>query len=450
MKKIKLVWGLCLLSIVFVGCNINPKVDDPAVNNSPVGLLTGSFIDSPVKGLKFVTTSGIEGITDKNGNFTYNTGDEITFYIGEHTLGQGVTGSKTITPLEICDATNIETSTKATNLVRLLLALDTGDNAYGLTLPDNIDELINTEFNLNEILEMVDNNFETAITAVVADIKEVAIAEVVIPTYTDAIEHFEVSLELVDIINASDSSNNMFITVKVPEGRTGRVSVAYIVGTLIEGVTSYPSGTSSMIDISSSTVSLQCEIYETDYFLTLTQFSDSSKVQIGDIFCFYTEDGFKPTPESGFPLLVGSEQINLQSDLTTQGGIIESVHTTSGFIEVPQFLPNGIDFINAYSENSFMVFIDVKDINDDTVGSFSVIPVLEATTEWKPAGEKYKIKFSTSLPANLKMSSQIYLSSNEIETSEVYDLVAWHYFDGGLTSNATDYNFTGGTWDLID
>ncbi len=44
--------------------------------------LTGAFVDAPVDGIGYTTTSGITGLTQNGGQFQYQPGDQVTFTIG--------------------------------------------------------------------------------------------------------------------------------------------------------------------------------------------------------------------------------------------------------------------------------------------------------------------------------------------------------------------------------
>ena len=44
--------------------------------------LTGQFIDAPVEGLYFVSSTGVTGTTDASGTFQFKAGDTVTFKIG--------------------------------------------------------------------------------------------------------------------------------------------------------------------------------------------------------------------------------------------------------------------------------------------------------------------------------------------------------------------------------
>ena len=56
-----------------------------AATSAPVS--TGYFIDSPVQGLGYNTTSGLSGHTGPNGEFQYRVGDVVNFTMGGTTIG---------------------------------------------------------------------------------------------------------------------------------------------------------------------------------------------------------------------------------------------------------------------------------------------------------------------------------------------------------------------------
>lgn len=82
---------------------------------------TGYFIDSPVTGLYYKTSSNLQGFTDK-GAFQYNVGDVVSFFLGtdEHSyLLTQLSGQEVITP-----TLSSSTPSRSINMTRLLLSLD--------------------------------------------------------------------------------------------------------------------------------------------------------------------------------------------------------------------------------------------------------------------------------------------------------------------------------------
>ncbi len=81
MKTIK-HYLIILFSISIAACSGGGSTSSstPTAPNSTS--LTGNFVDAPLKGVQYTATpSGLSGITDANGNYTYQAGDTVTFSI---------------------------------------------------------------------------------------------------------------------------------------------------------------------------------------------------------------------------------------------------------------------------------------------------------------------------------------------------------------------------------
>ena len=106
-----------MLSTLFlIGCGGGGSSDnsDPV---DPPTTVTGQFIDGPVEGLGYTCSSGKKGFTDRNGFYTCNEGDEITFSVGPVIIGKSITITKEIiTPYTLFP----NDDTASTNFVRLL------------------------------------------------------------------------------------------------------------------------------------------------------------------------------------------------------------------------------------------------------------------------------------------------------------------------------------------
>jgi hypothetical protein len=98
---------------------------------------TGAFIDSAVEGLQYETATR-SGTTNSLGEYDYLAGETVTFSIGGIVLGSAIAGS-VVTPLSLVpDATNA-TNPMVTNIVRLLLSLDSdGDPDNGITISSEV------------------------------------------------------------------------------------------------------------------------------------------------------------------------------------------------------------------------------------------------------------------------------------------------------------------------
>jgi hypothetical protein len=117
-----------ILSILFgiMGCGGG----GPAVAKPEGTYNTGYFVDSPVEGLQYHTITWPSNITDSQGAFKYQDGEEITFSIGTVILGR-TTAKGIITPADLDSANPTTSSTQVINISRLLITLDDDGN------PDN-------------------------------------------------------------------------------------------------------------------------------------------------------------------------------------------------------------------------------------------------------------------------------------------------------------------------
>ena len=99
------------------------------------------------------------GITDANGTFLYQAGEEVSFSIGGVYLGRS-SGKKTITPVDLVPNAADETDLSVTNISRLLLSLDEDCNpANGIAIPSAIiDEIRGETFDFASSLDAFERN----------------------------------------------------------------------------------------------------------------------------------------------------------------------------------------------------------------------------------------------------------------------------------------------------
>ncbi len=102
------------------------KVTFAAVSN-------GQFIDGPVEGLRYVSGK-LSGATGRQGEFQYQPGQPVRFYIGDVLLGEVTRGKAIITPLDLVENGTLDTPA-VINIARLLQSLDTIPGDGAITLP---------------------------------------------------------------------------------------------------------------------------------------------------------------------------------------------------------------------------------------------------------------------------------------------------------------------------
>ncbi|MBW2686634.1 MAG: hypothetical protein JRE19_12070, partial [Deltaproteobacteria bacterium] len=59
---------------------------------------TGQFIDDPVQGLDYTCSSGSSGVTNGNGEYVCDAGDDVTFSLGSIVIGTVAVQAAAITP----------------------------------------------------------------------------------------------------------------------------------------------------------------------------------------------------------------------------------------------------------------------------------------------------------------------------------------------------------------
>ncbi len=110
------------------------NIPDNTPPTNTTNVLTGRVVDSAVAGLQFDTNSQ-SGRTNTNGEFTYLSGENVSFSIGDITL-PAVAAAELLTPLSIFSTTNIG-DVRVINLARLLQTLDTDATPEnGITISD--------------------------------------------------------------------------------------------------------------------------------------------------------------------------------------------------------------------------------------------------------------------------------------------------------------------------
>lgn len=126
----------------------------------------GRFVDSAVNGLHYKTAT-LEGLTNADGEFKYNSGETVTFSLGATVLGEAI-GSDIVTPFSLFDVLPptqehviaaalsnnkaVQTLDKALNIAMLLQNLDVdGNPSNGIDLGDAHAELSNTRLDFASI-----------------------------------------------------------------------------------------------------------------------------------------------------------------------------------------------------------------------------------------------------------------------------------------------------------
>jgi hypothetical protein len=114
LARLSLIASVCLLA---------------ACGNSDLHTKQGVFVDAPVEGLTYLTSSGLSGTTNATGVFNYLAGDSVTFSLGSINF-PSVAAGDLVTPLDLAGASSAN-HPGALAIARLLQSVDSDGN------PDN-------------------------------------------------------------------------------------------------------------------------------------------------------------------------------------------------------------------------------------------------------------------------------------------------------------------------
>ncbi len=117
-----LLFGIVSVVILLLcgGCHNNGGSDGV----TSVTTTTGMFIDDTVQGLGYNCSSGSSGVTNSQGEYTCNAGDDVTFFLGGVSLGTVAAQGSIISPYSLFQGNE----GAAINLARLLQSLDSDDD----------------------------------------------------------------------------------------------------------------------------------------------------------------------------------------------------------------------------------------------------------------------------------------------------------------------------------
>jgi hypothetical protein len=144
-------------SAILVGCGSSNTSTSTNTTENTNNLETGYFIDAPVEGLSYTTTSGEKGVTDQYGRFHYKHGDKVKFTIGKLDFGEATPDQEgLVTPQTISQGDD----TLKLQILRVLQALDSdNDPSNGITIPEDVITALTTNL-VNEVSlsEVKDDN----------------------------------------------------------------------------------------------------------------------------------------------------------------------------------------------------------------------------------------------------------------------------------------------------
>ncbi len=181
MKYYTLASASTLLVALLSGCGGSSSGDTTGTTTGVTS--TGVFLDKEVSGLEYRSNS-YSGKTDQHGYFQYKVGEEITFKLGNTTLGKTKINSEysVVTPLELVGTNNVN-DVRVVNILQVLQSADSDHNASnGITI---------TQQPANDIIDLATNNVDLNNTQI-AQVSGTDISNVI--SKQDAITHFQHTL----------------------------------------------------------------------------------------------------------------------------------------------------------------------------------------------------------------------------------------------------------------
>lgn len=134
------------------GSSSSDKDDDATVK---IGIADGSLVDAPVEGVQYESGS-VSGVTGPAGEFRYEVGGMVRFYIGDIPLGGAVPGKAMITPVDLVPDGTLDTPA-VVNIGRLLQSLDAVADDERITIPAHVREhALTSNAALTGIIEYLD------------------------------------------------------------------------------------------------------------------------------------------------------------------------------------------------------------------------------------------------------------------------------------------------------
>ena len=182
----KQIWLTATLLLSLTACG-GSGGGDGTTATATATVSTGVFIDSAVEGLQYETATQ-SGTTNSLGEYDYLAGETVTFSIGGIVLGSTIAGP-VVTPLSLVPDATSATNPVVTNIVRLLLSLDSdGDPDNGITISSEVTTAAN---NLAVDFSVADLSADDGITSLLNNIQSITLV-----SESVAQNHFNQTLDL--------------------------------------------------------------------------------------------------------------------------------------------------------------------------------------------------------------------------------------------------------------
>lgn len=185
MKKLSLLVSVIALVLGLSACG--GSGGGGGSSSHTVTTTNGNFKDADVIGLEYKSGSH-SGITGLNGSYTCENGKDITFFVGNVTLGT-VRCNQLITPVELVTSGSADNQT-VVNLVRFLAMIDDdGDSSNGMTITKEVRDLAKNWATVD-----FGANFDASVSDIVNDVNNNIGQGHTLPNMTNAKNHLKSTL----------------------------------------------------------------------------------------------------------------------------------------------------------------------------------------------------------------------------------------------------------------
>ncbi len=157
-------------------------------------LITGTLVDRPVDGIRYITsTNPVGGVTSGGGHYLCHAGETVTFFLGTRQLGVSQPCSEVVTVAALLRATSL-TDPQVVNLAQLLMTLDNQVSPDVITIPAplpggvipaNIPSLTDPNFDTNVLAALPGGTVLVTEAAALAQLQQ-ALKQVTVTGVTNA------------------------------------------------------------------------------------------------------------------------------------------------------------------------------------------------------------------------------------------------------------------------
>lgn len=123
-------------SCAFYASSGGSSSNDDEQRSNFIIIVNGQLVDAPVEGVQFASGS-LSGVTGPDGEFQFEEGGTIRFFIGDIALGETVPAKPLMSPLDLVSNGDIDTPA-VINIARLLQSLDAIPGDDRITIPADL------------------------------------------------------------------------------------------------------------------------------------------------------------------------------------------------------------------------------------------------------------------------------------------------------------------------